>query len=374
MLYYYCQPKKILVHLSVAGNLCCCYLRNCMKTTDMLTDDSMYDALVNKDSSYEGRFIAAVKTTGIFCRPTCTARKPLKTNVEFFPTTKEALQHGYRPCKVCSPLALFNETPEYIKAIIAEINSQPAMKLRDGDLRQRGIEPATIRRWFLKNHGITFHAYQRMVRINSAFRKIKSGDTVTTAAFEAGYESLSGFGESFKTIFGVAPSGSKAANVIDITRIETPIGVMFACATADGICLLEFTERRMLETEFKQLAKLLNATIVQGENSHFDTLRSQLKAYFEGSLKQFSVPLVTPGTAFQQAVWQALRQIPYATTRSYSEQAVAIQKPEAVRAVASANGMNRIAIIVPCHRVIGADGQLTGYAGGPVAKRVAAQP
>ena len=151
---------------------------------------------------------------------------------------------------------------------------------------------------------------------------------------------------------------------MNLTRFETPLGTMFAGAVNQGICLLEFTDRRMLETEFKLLTKLLNMTIIQGENKHFVLLHQQLDEYFEGKRKEFSIPLVTPGSTFQQSVWKELQNIPYGITRSYKQQALALKKPEAVRAVANANGTNRIAIIIPCHRVIGADGNLTGYGGG----------
>ena len=330
----------------------------------MLTNTIMYKALVNKDVSYEGTFIAAVKTTGIFCRPTCTARKPKQENVEFFSTTKEAIISGYRPCKVCNPLEKLGATPDYIKEILKELNDNPSLKFKDWDLIQRGIEPNNIRRWFLKNHGITFHSYQRMFRINSAFKKIQNGEPVTSVAFETGYESLSGFNDSFKSIFGVSPSNSKDKKIVNITRLETPLGTMFACAVEQGICLLEFTDRRMLETELKALTKVLNANIIQGANRHFDLLKQQLDEYFEGKRKEFTVPLYTPGTEFQESVWKELQNIPYGSTRSYKQQAAALQKPEAVRAVANANGMNRISIIIPCHRVIGNDGSLTGYGGG----------
>jgi len=330
----------------------------------MLTEAIMYQALVDKNASFEGAFIAAVKTTGIFCRPTCKARKPKPENVEFFDTTKEAILHGYRPCKVCSPLEIPGATPDYVKEILKEIGQNPSIKFKDWDLRTKGIEPSKIRRWFLKNHGITFHAYQRMFRINTAFKKIQNGETITTAAFDSGYESLSGFNDSFKSVFGVSPSNSKNKQIINITRFETPLGTMFACAVDQGICLLEFSDRRMLETEFKALAKHLNATIIQGTHPHFHKLESQLTEYFEGKRKVFTVPLFTPGTDFQQSVWNELQSIPYGTTRSYKQQAIAICKPEAVRAVGHANGMNRISIIIPCHRVIGENGNLTGYGGG----------
>ena len=324
----------------------------------------MYKALVDKDVSYEGTFIAAVKTTGIFCRPTCTARKPKKENVEFYSTTKEAILKGYRPCKVCNPLEKLGETPNYIKNILKELNDNPSLKFKDWDLTQQGVEPSKIRRWFLKNHGITFQAYQRMYRINSAFKKIQNGEPVTSVAFDTGYESLSGFTDSFKSIFGVSPSNSKDKQIINITRLETPLGTMFACAAEQGICLLEFTDRKMLETELKRLAKQLNANIIQGANKHFDLLRRQLDEYFEGKRKEFTIQLFTPGTEFQQSVWKVLQTIPYGSTYSYKQQAIALKKPDAFRAVANANGMNRISIIIPCHRVIGEDGNLIGYGGG----------
>lgn len=330
----------------------------------MLTYQIMYKALVDKDVSYEGTFIAAVKTTGIFCRPTCTARKPKKENVEFYSTTKEAILKGYRPCKVCNPLEKLGETPNYIKNILKELNDNPSLKFKDRDLTQQGVEPSKIRRWFLKNHGITFQAYQRMYRINSAFKKIQNGEPVTSVAFDTGYESLSGFTDSFKSIFGVSPSNSKDKQIINITRLETPLGTMFACAAEQGICLLEFTDRKMLETELKSLAKQLNANIIQGANKHFDLLRRQLDEYFEGKRKEFTIQLFTPGTEFQQSVWKVLQTIPYGSTYSYKQQAIALKKPDAFRAVANANGMNRISIIIPCHRVIGEDGNLIGYGGG----------
>ncbi|HYE56350.1 MAG TPA: methylated-DNA--[protein]-cysteine S-methyltransferase [Chitinophagaceae bacterium] len=330
----------------------------------MLTNERMYQALVERDASFEGQFIAAVRTTGIFCRPTCTARKPLKENVEFFPTTKEAILHGYRPCKVCAPLNKPGETPAYVREILEQLSKDPFTRFKDGDLRARGIEPNMIRRWFKKNHGITFHAFQRMQRINTAFNKIRNGERVTSVAFESGYASLSGFAESFKSLTGMSPSDSKAAKLIHVARLETPIGPMFAGALEEGICLLEFTDRRMLETQFSQLGRLLNATIIQGYHGHFDELQRQLNEYFEGTRKEFTVPLVTPGSEFQQEVWKELQTIPYGSTRSYREQAQAIRRAQAVRAVANANGCNRISILIPCHRVIGEDGHLTGYGGG----------
>ena len=157
--------------------------------------------------------------------------------------------------------------------------------------------------------------------------------------------------------------------LIDTVIIETELGIMIAGAVDKGICLLEFSDRRMLNTEYKDLAKHFKTTIQEGENKHFNNLREQLKEYFEGSRKEFSVPLVIFGSIFQQAVWKELMNIPYGTTRSYQEQSIALGKPGSIRAVANANGMNRISIIIPCHRVIGSDGSLTGYGGGLKRKR-----
>lgn len=330
----------------------------------MQKEDIFYKALVEKDSSFEGTFIAGIKTTGIFCRPTCTARKPKKENVEFFESTKEAILKGYRACKICHPMEKLGVAPDYVLNVLERLEKEPTMKIKDYDLVKMGIDPATIRRWFQKNHNLTFHAYQRMYRINNAFKKYQSGQTITDIAFDSGYESLSGFNDTFKSIIGVSPQNSKRKQVINLTRIETDLGTMVACATDKGICLLEFSDRKMLETEFKQLMKALKAPIVQGENQFFKPLKIQLDSYFKGTLKEFDIPLDLVGTDFQKQVWNVLLQIPYGITSSYAEQADRLGKPSAVRAVANANGMNKISIIVPCHRVIGSDGSLTGYGGG----------
>ena len=329
-----------------------------------LSADIMYQASFNKNPDFEGVFWMGVKTTGIFCRPTCTARKPKSENVEFFQNTKDAILKGYRPCKVCKPLENPNETPEYIQKILEELRENPALKFKDFDLVQRGVEPATVRRWFQKNHGMTFQAFQRMFRLNTAFKKIQQGENIMETAYDSGFESLSGFNESFKTIFGVSPKNSKTQKIIDLKRIETPIGTMYAAATAEGICMLEFTDRKMLETEFKDLAKSLNAIIIQGENPHFIPLEKELAEYFLGKRTEFTVPLSPVGTDFQKSVWKVLMKIPYGETWNYKKQSEVLGDAKKVRAVANANGMNKISILIPCRRVIGSNGTLTGYGGG----------
>ena len=333
------------------------------KSSPLPDPETMYQALLNKDSAFEGIFVVAVKTTGIFCRPTCHARKPKLENVEFFASAKEALDYGYRPCKLCKPMKKYGETPDWLEPLLQEIQHNPGIKMRDYELRERGIDPARIRRWFKKHHGMTFQAYLRALRINQAFGTIKHGETVSASAFDSGYESLSGFSKSFTETMGFAPGKSKTNHVITITRILTPLGPMMAGATEEGICLLEFTDRRMLETQIKRLKKHLGRELVPGKNKYFEPLSREINEYFEGKRKRFSVPLVVPGTDFQKQVWEELQTIPYGKTRSYEAQAQAIGNPKAIRAVARANGDNRIAIIIPCHRVIGKDGSMTGYGG-----------
>lgn len=329
-----------------------------------LTAERMYQASLDKDSSFEGTYWMAVKTTGIFCRPTCTARKPKKENVEFFLNAEEAIEKGYRACKICKPLEKLNETPQYIQELLAELAKNESLKIKDADLLKRNIEPVTIRRWFLKNHGMTFQAFQRQFRMNTAFKKIKNGESIMETALDSGYESLSGFNESFKNILGVSPKNSRIQMIIDLKRIETPLGTMFACAVDEGICLLEFTDRKNMEKQFTSLSKALNAEIVQGENKHFKQLEDELTEYFEGKRQQFDVPLFIIGTEFQKNVWKLLREIPIGETRTYKQQSGFLGNPKAIRAVGTANGINKIAILIPCHRVIGSNGELVGYAGG----------
>ncbi len=301
-----------------------------------LTEEIMYQALIDKDSTFEGIFIAAVRTTGIFCRPTCTAKKPKKENVEFFPNTHAAIVHGYRPCKICNPLHAAGETPMYIQKLLEQIEENNGNTIMDYNLRETGVDPNTIRRWFQKQHGMTFHAYQRMLRINSAF----------------------------KNILGFTPKESRNKSNVNYCRFETPIGPMITCSIEEKICLLEFTDRKMLETEFKDVSKRFNASILPGESKVITKLKSQLHEYFDGKRKIFSIPLQPLGTDFQKSVWEELQRIPYGNTRSYKQQASALNNLRAIRAVAQANGMNKISILIPCHRVIGEDGHLTGYGGG----------
>ncbi len=335
-----------------------------MNTITPTKADEYYQALLNRDTKFIGVFYAAVKTTSVFCISTCRARKPKRENVEFYKTYTEALKNGFRPCKICCPTENSNETPEQVNQAIQIIKENPKEKISDYRLREEGISPDLVRRWFKKNYGITFHAFQRMYRINNAYKELKDGKKTTDAAFDLGYESLSGFAYTYKKIIGNSPSKSKDKNIILINRLSTPLGPMLVCSTDKGICLLEFTDRRMLETEFRDLQKLLHSSILIGENKHIKQLKKELKEYFNGQRQKFDVQLHTPGTEFQNTVWDKLKNIPYGTTTNYQNIAIQLNKPTASRAVARANGFNRISIIVPCHRVIGKNGNLTGYGGG----------
>lgn len=330
------------------------------------TEDRMYQASLDRDTGFEGVFVMAVVTTGIFCRPSCHARKPHRKNVEFFATPREALVHGYRPCRVCRPLEPFGATPEWIMSILQEVAADPTSVPSDRELRSRGVDPARVRRWFQKHHSMTFRAYLRQLRLNRAYSTLRAGGRVTDAAFDHGFESVSGFTEGFRRTIGITPSQSKQSGeaVISIARILTPLGPMLAGATSAGVCLLEFADRRMLERQITMLERRLSARAVPGTHPLLTVLQDQMSEYFQQRRQTFNLSLDLRGTPFQMAVWRELRTIPYGETRSYAQQAARIGRPTAMRAVGRANGDNRLAIVVPCHRVVGADGTLTGYGGG----------
>lgn len=325
--------------------------------------ERFYKAFMEKDSSFEGVFIVGVKTTGIFCRPTCPT-KPKLENIEFYASASEAMLNGYRPCKICKPLERLGNPPSGIKQLLKHMEENPTVKIRDSDLENMELEPNHVRRWFLKNYKLTFHAYQRMHRANNAFQRFQSDQSVTDIAYESGYESLSGFNSMFKNIIGTSPQKIKDKRIVNLIHIETDLGMMIAGATDKGICMFEFADYKLIDLEFKQLISIFKAPLVQGNNPHFDTLKSQLEEYFKGERREFNIPLDLAGTEFQKQVWLSLLKIPYGCTTNYAKQAELIGKPSAVRAVANANGKNKISIILPCHRIIGADGTLTGYGGG----------
>lgn len=323
----------------------------------------MERAYQQRDAEYNGLFYLGVRTTGIFCRPTCPARKPLPKNVEYFATPREALAAGFRPCKRCRPLDA-SDQPIWAAALIAEVQRDPAARITEGALRARGVDPATVRRYFQKEYGMTFQAFARARRLSGALHQIREGGSLDAAVLESGYDSHSGFREAFAKMFGAAPGSYRNGDAVFLSWIRSPLGPLVAGATAEGICLLEFSDRRMLETQFKTLRRLIALPLAPGSNGHLEQLEQELAEYFAGERRKFTVPLVYPGTEFHRQVWNELLKIPYGETRSYQRLAAAIGKPKAVRAVGRANGLNRISIVIPCHRVINKDGGLCGYGGG----------
>ncbi|MCX5801677.1 MAG: methylated-DNA--[protein]-cysteine S-methyltransferase [Candidatus Eisenbacteria bacterium] len=333
-----------------------------MKTRPSIAE--MQRAYQKSDATYDGIFFLGVRTTGIFCRPSCPARKPLPRNVVYFATAREALFAGYRPCRRCNPMELPGSPPPWVTSLLAEIERDPILRLRDGDLRERGIDPAAARRYFRKHYGMTFQDYSRARRLGRALLQIRQGTDLDEVILGHGYESHSGFREAFARTFGRPPGRSRKLDCIVTSLLESPLGPLVASATSEGVCLLEFTDRRMLEAQFKTLRRLFSCTVIPGKNEHLVRLKDEMAEYFAGSRRRFTVPLVFPGTPFQCRVWEELLRIPYGETRSYEAVSRAMGAVGAHRAVARCNGLNRVAILIPCHRVVNKDGRLGGYGGG----------
>ena len=336
-----------------------------MKTMELLPpNETMYHALVNRDPSFEGIFLVGVRTTGIFCRPTCPSKKPALENVEFFPSPNEALIGGYRPCLRCHPMDPVQPPPDMIDRLRAEVEKAPDGRLTDKELAALAIDPSTARRQFKRYYGMTFQAYHRARRMGLALREVRRGETVEDARNGSGFGSESGFREAFTKIFGDPPTTAKRRDCLFAERLTTPLGTMLAVADDEGLRLLEFGDRRALENELPLLRQRLKKSVVPGEHPHLAATRKQLADYFAGENLGFDVPLAPVGSEFQLRAWEILRSIPVGETRSYSWMAQKLGDPELRRAVGRANGTNMIAIIIPCHRVIRADGHLCGYGGG----------
>src|SRR5262249_22570815 len=266
-------------------------------------------------------------------------------------TAQEAIFAGYRPCKRCRPLEVDGRPPGWAQRLLTEVEQDPMARLTDADLRARAIDPARARRYFLKHYGMTFHAYCRGSRMGKALEQIRQGAELDDVILGKGYGSHSGFGEAFTRTFGQPPGQSRTADCLVAGWVESPLGPLILAANKEGIWLLEFTDRRMLETQFATLRKLFACAIVPGHHEHIERLKEELAQYFAGTRKAFTVPLVYPGTPFQRAVWQELLRIPYGETRSYEDLACAVGSRPAQRAVGRADGQNRIAIVIPGHGV-----------------------
>jgi AraC family transcriptional regulator of adaptative response/methylated-DNA-[protein]-cysteine methyltransferase len=336
-----------------------------MKTPELLPPpETMYRALVNRDASFEGIFFIGVRTTGVFCRPTCTAKKPARENVDFFATPSEALESGYRPCLRCHPTEPGERAPELIERLRTEVERAPGGRLTDKELVAMAIDPSTARRQFKRYYGMTFQAYHRARRIGLALGEVRKGSRVDEARNGSGFESESGFREAFTKIFGESPTHVKTRAPLFAERINTPLGAMIVVADDEGLRLVEFIDRRATERELSILRKRLGTNVVPGEHRYLTAVRKQLTDYFSGKNLEFDIPLAPVGSAFQLRAWKILQSIPVGETRSYSWMAKRLGDENARRAVGRANGTNMICIIIPCHRVIRADGTLCGYGGG----------
>lgn len=340
-----------------------------MTLFDLPDPDTLYAALLARNASYEGRAYVGVTSTGVFCRLTCPARKPKRENCRFFDSLGACFEAGFRPCKRCQPLKSATDAEPVIEALMAALAARPDHIWREADVVALGYERGTVRRAFKRHFGMSFLELARLERLRRGFEVIREGGTVLDAGLEAGFSSPSAFRARVGQVLGMAPGEMARAPLLMMDWIETPLGPMIAMADRSALHLLEFMDRKALPTELRRLAAGAKGTLGFGRSPVHDQLTQELKDYFDGKNAAFTVPLHYHGSAFTTRVWDALRQIPAGETRSYAALAAEIGQPSATRAVARANGANQIAILIPCHRVIGADGALTGYGGGLWRKR-----
>lgn len=326
--------------------------------------DTLYAALLERDPVYDGFAFVGVKSTGVFCRLTCPARKPKKENAVFYPTVVEALEAGFRPCKRCQPLSLFGARDKTLGTLLASLENDPEKKWSEGDLTAAGLDPSTVRRAFKRQFGVTFLEMARLRRLGKGVNHLITGAEVIDAQLEARFESGSGFRAAITRHLGMNPSQARRHRFLKSHWLETPLGSMLAVADHQALHLLEFVDRQALPTELTRLRNLTGSEIIMDRTPVTDRLEKELHDYFAGTSCRFATPLAEHGSVFTRQVWDALRSIPAGQVRRYSSLAAAIERPRATRAVARANGANQIAILIPCHRVIGADGTLTGYGGG----------
>jgi AraC family transcriptional regulator of adaptative response/methylated-DNA-[protein]-cysteine methyltransferase len=254
--------------------------------------------------------------------------------------------------------------PKLIERLRSEVERAPGGRLTDKELAALAIDPSTARRQFKRHYGMTFQAYHRARRIGLALGEVRKGSRVDEARNGSGFESESGFRDAFTKIFGESPTHVKTRAPLFAERINTPLGALIAVADDEGLRLLEFIDRRATERELSILRKRLGTNVVPGEHPHLTAARQQLADYFSGRNLEFHIPLAPVGSPFQLRAWKILRSIPIGETRSYSWMAKRLGDENARRAVGRANGTNMICIIIPCHRVIRADGTLCGYGGG----------
>ena len=327
--------------------------------------DTAWAAFERRDRSWDGRIIAAVHTTGIYCKTSCPARRPKRENVSFYSSTGEARAAGYRPCMRCKPDEVGRDQEAVAKAVkLIEAAEEPLTL--DQLAGAVGYAPHHFQRIFKRDLGVSPAEYARGLRNQRTQVALKANGRVTDAVYDAGYAGPSSFYSDAKERLGMTPSAWRdggRGETIRWTYFDSPLGQMMIAATTKGICRLTFDDSP------DALRRLFpKATIVEDAGGLRELVEGALEA-IERPLAAHQLPIDVAGTAFQEAVWRELRKIPVGETRSYAQIAAAIGQPTAVRAVGTANGDNHVAVLIPCHRVIRSDGTLGGYAGGLDRKR-----
>ena len=331
----------------------------------MIDSDLAWAAVLRRDRKFDGRFVTGVLTTGIYCRPSCAARHPSRQNVRFFASGVEARAAGLRACRRCMPDDVSRDEAAVLAAIdeIKQAEDAPSLAAL---AEIAGYSPTHFQRVFKRATGLSPAAYARALREERARDALSSGEGVTGAIYEAGYGSASRFYENTKGRLGMKASAwanGGAGVTIHWAVVETTLGPMLVAATGKGVCRLSFNED---EDELR--SRFPRATLVEG-GEEFERLLADVVASVEAPGDFAHIPLDVKGTAFQEACWNALREIPPGETRTYADIAAAAGNPKAVRAAGSANARNNVAVLIPCHRVIRTGGDLGGYAYGLDIKR-----
>lgn len=327
--------------------------------------DEMYQALITRDRMWDGIFFVGVVTTGVFCRPTCVAKKPRRENVVFFTQAAQAMAAGFRPCKRCRPMQpLVQSTPPWIQPLLDKLAQEPEVRITEKDLAKWSLEPKRVRRYFQKHYGMTFSVYQRALRMGLARDELQQGQPLLETGWDYGYESPSGFREAFARLFGKPPGQAEKTHCLVTKFIPTPLGEIYALADDKYLFLLSFLDRSRAQNQLRALRPTQSQRIVPGTNAILEQATEELQAYFDGTLTHFQTPFYTQGTPLQQQVWSRIQRIPYGTTFRYAQIAQELGEPEAVHAVGRATTENPLALLIPCHRVVRSDGTYCNYSGG----------
>ncbi len=339
---------------------------------DAVEADPRWAAVVARDAKADGSFYYSVKTTGVYCRPSCGARLPRPQNIAFHATRLDAEQAGFRPCKRCKPdrPALAERHANMITAACRWIEDADEAPNLETLAAQAGMSPYHFHRVFKAVAGVTPKAYAAAHRANRVRDGLSRGERVTDAIFDAGYNSNARFYEQSNALLGMTPSDWRRGGANAEIRFaigECSLGAILVACSEKGICaiLLGDDPDRLARDLQDQFA---NARLI-GDDAQFAKLVARVVGFVEAPQRGLDLPLDVRGTAFQQRVWAALRQIPAGVTASYGEVAERIGAPKAVRAVAQACASNKIAVAIPCHRVVRNDGALSGYRWGVERKR-----